>query len=382
LIVSVVLVLIISWISAMVWFPGVAEISSRIMGPAKRFLDAMGDRISDAGFPKAAFSLVVAPFLAMGAVVIVHELGHLIAGLMVGLEFVTIRFGPLVVHSPFRISFRRGLGGYAGATSMVPRQARGIRWRFLVMLFAGPAANVISSGAVMKLVGSTSVFMDWLVLLSVMVGLGNLVPFARRSLVSDGKRVLMLLRGGGQGERWIAVVQLVADLRNGVPPEDLRPELLGMATAIRDDSVDTVAGHALAYTSAWYARTADEAARILETCLQYLGFAPPILREGILADAGVFQGRKRSRADLAREWLTELPAKTQYPGLRLRVEAAILEAEGDIRGSLRKLDEVESTLQRVPNRQQRALSMRSLERWRSELTKMFQAEPATLSSSS
>ena len=150
-----------------------------------------------------------------------------------------------------------------------------------------------------------------------------------------------------------------------------------MATAIRDNSPDTLAGHVLAYSSSWYACNDAETGRLLETCLQYSSFAPPALREALFADAGVCQGRKRNRADLARDWLTQLPEKLQFPWLRPRVEAAILEAEGDIPGSLAKLNEAESKLTKLPDRQQRAISLRSLERWRSELQAKLQPTSAS-----
>jgi hypothetical protein len=383
LIVSGLLVLIIAWISAMFWSSAISEVSSLVLAPVARFLDHVEEQlISDrADLLRLAFSWVAAPFLAVIVTLVVHEFGHLIAGLAVGLKFVAIRLGPVQINRPFRISLELTGGRASGAISMVPRHETGARWRYLVMILAGPAANLLSVLGILLLVGHTSVFTNWFLLVSTVIGVCNLVPFKNPSLVSDGKRILMLLRGGGQGERWIAIAQLAADLLNGVLPEDLDPGLLAMATAVRDDSIDTIAGHLFAFSSVWYTGTADEAARLLEVCLQYSGSARPLLREAAFSDAGVFQGRKRRRQDLAREWLAELPEKTQYPGLRQRVEAAMLEAEGDFGGSLKKLEEVESALQTLPNRQQRMISLRSVQRWRSELTEKLHVPTQTAKSS-
>ncbi len=347
------------------------------MEPVKRLLDAITEPMpSGAAF---FFSLFACPWLAIVAVVIVHELGHLIGGWAAGLKFVSVRFGPIQVTRPFRVSFqRRQRTGASAWTSMAPSSTKSLRTRLVLMVVTGPAFNLLSGLAVILLVNTLSAFLSWFAFMSMLVGICNLFPFHRLSLVSDGKRLAMLLQRGARGERWMATLQLAADLRNGVQPEDLRPDFLAMATAIRDESPDTVTGHLLAFSSSWYIGPDAETARLLEVCLQYASFASPMLREVVLADAAVFQGRKRKLADLAGEWLADLPEKTQFPGLRQRVEAAILEAQGDVQGSLRKLGEVEICMLSLPDQQQRAVSLRALQRWRAELLeKLNESQPAT-----
>jgi hypothetical protein len=92
-----------------------------------------------------------------------------------------------------------------------------------------------------------------------------------------------------------------------------------------------------------------------------------LLREALMSDAAVFQGRRRKRADLAEQWLAEIPVATRGPWLRTRAEAAILEAKGDVGGALGKLAEVEAAITTLPNKGQRDALLRSLQRWKSEL---------------
>ncbi len=353
----------------MIWSPASLEISRRVTDPLNKFLETRTDETLSNSF-SFFWSVVFCPLLTGFIVIVIHELGHLLTGWSAGLRFISIRFGPIQIVRPFRISLARKdhqRAGASGSTGMLPAKVKGIRGRMLTMVLGGPTANLVSACAVILFVPAVSIFTDWFVLLSLLTGIGNLIPFDRLSHVSDGRRILMLLHKDGRGERWLAIIQLAADLRNGVAIEDLRPEFIAMAVAIRDDSPDTVIGHSLAYAASWYTGTDDETARLLETCLQYSAFAPLILREAILSDAGVFQGRKRKRDDLAREWLADLPAKTELPGLRLRVEAAILEAKDDFQESLNKLDEVVSATLTLPDRPQRTLSLKLLQRWRSEL---------------
>jgi hypothetical protein len=108
----------------------------------------------------------------------------------------------------------------------------------------------------------------------------------------------------------------------------------------------------------------------------YSGNVPPNLCEALKSDAAVFQARKRKRVDLAEQWLAEIPAKTHMPGLRIRVEAAILEAEGNIEAALEKLDQYQNVMS-TGDRTLRKYSLRSLQRWRSELQVMCAAKAAS-----
>ena len=370
-----VLALIIGWIASMFWSGTALNLSSQITAPAARFMDSITEGVISNEAPYLSLLLWVAyPWLSIIAAVVVHELGHVCAGWCAKLKLVMVRFGPIQINPPFQVTFQRNqLSRVGGWTSMVPIQGKGIRFRLLVLVLGGPAANLLTGLAIIFFMHKIPAFLGWFSFMSVVTGMGNLVPFQRLGLMSDGKRILMLLRGGGRGERWMANVQLAAELRNGVLPENLTPEFLAMATAIRDESPDTVISHLFAYSSSWYAGSDDKTANYLEVCLQYSHFAGSMLREALVADAGVFQGRRRKRADLARDWLADLPEKTQLPWLRQRVQAAICEAEGDFQGSLDKLREVETALAKLPDRQQRAISLKSLERWRSELQAELQS---------
>lgn len=58
------------------------------------------------------------------------------------------------------------------------------------------------------------------------------------------------------------MLKLSAELREGVMPEAMSPAYLAKAVALRDKSPDTVAAHALAYSTAFHQRKDDEAAAI------------------------------------------------------------------------------------------------------------------------
>jgi hypothetical protein len=300
-------------------------------------------------------------------VIVVHELGHLVLGLCARFRLSSIQFGPIQVSPPFRLSWNiRRKTGLAGLVRMLPTRTENLRSRAVIFILGGPAANLLTGLLILYMAGPEMALLRAFAALSLLIGGINLFPLQTSAHASDGKRITMLLRNGQQGERWLVMLQLVDDLYNGTPAEDLSPEFLARATAITDDTPDTVAAFAIAYGSAWY-RDDNEAARLLEICLKHCGASPIGMREALQCDAAVFQARKRKRVDLARLWLNDLPEKPQLPAARLRGEAAILEAEGDIRGALGKLEAYEKEVLKINDRYQQRVSLLFLQRWQQEL---------------
>jgi hypothetical protein len=352
------------FIGGMIWSPTFLALAERIIRPVQHFLDTTLGSIAFSWGPLIIPALL--PFL-LCAVIVVHEVGHLVCGLCVGFRLMSIRFGPLRISPPFRVSVRfERKTGAAGLVSMIPGKSENLRSRAVVFILGGPVANLLAGFFILflKIGGPTaSVFAA----LSILVGAANLVPFRHLALISDGKRLLMLLKNTGQGERWLAILQLAAELRSGIEPENLSPDFIAKAIAVRDESPDTAIGYVFAYTAAWYKDAPDKAAQLLETCLEYSQFSSPMMREALRCSAAVFQGRKRNRVDLAEQWLSEIPEKTFFPGLRLQAESATLEAQGNIGDALKKLDEIQTSLMTIHDSNQRSVSLRSVQRWRGEL---------------
>ena len=303
------------------------------------------------------------------SVTAIHELGHLIVGIGVGFRCSSIFVGPIQMSAPFRISLNPDpRSWWHGGVSLYPGKLDRLCTRGVPMVLAGPGANLLT-GCAALLFSASGGFLVWLFIVA-SIGAGVvelLLPLRGPTFVFDGRRIWMLLRDRGRGERWLALMRLIADTRAGVPPESLSADLLARATAVTDGSADTVIAHAFAYSSAFHRHEDGDAGQMLETCLRYASDATPAMRAGLMSDAAVFQARRRKRADLAEQWLADLPAATPLPWFRSRAEAAILEAKDDLEGASRKLDEGERSILLLPDRTQRELLLCPLRRWRSEL---------------
>jgi hypothetical protein len=339
------------------------------IGSAARWIGAVMRQMSPQEWSGATavffvFSLLAASFVAIA----IHELAHALVGVAVGFRFNSLRIGRLQFDRPFRISLYRGRGtGAGGWVSLFPVRQDGLVWRAIAMLLAGPVFNLISIYLLVLLPDPKGMFSASFIYISLLLGMINLVPFRSRAVISDGGRILMLLQNRRRGERWLAMLKLIEELRQGVPQENLSPEFLAKAVAIEDHSPDTFTAHALAYMAAFWQHKDDEAARALETCLRHSGLAAPTQRHAIITDAAVFQARRRRRIDLAEQWMADIPPKTEYPWMRPRCEAAVLEARGDLPGALRKLDEMEKLVLAAPNQWVRETTLRGVRRWKAEL---------------
>jgi hypothetical protein len=317
--------------------------------------------------PVRLLAVALAVVLTFYAAVAVHEVGHVLAGVAAGFRFNSFRVGVIHINAPFRLSrYRGGQARAVGLASLFPGTTDRLAARTLVMLLAGPLSNLVTGVGVLLLPFHKGVLMGGFAGWSIVLGAANLLPFERKSVVSDGKRILMLIAHPPQGERWLAIMTLGDELRRGVEPESMTPTFLAKAIAVQDNSPDTVTAYGLAYAAAFYREDEGEAARLLEVCLAHAGAATPAAREALASDAAVFLSRL-GKLDLAEAWLADVPPATYMPGLRLRAEGAILHARGDRDGAFSKLDEVETMLLAIPNETQRTASLRFHRRWVSYL---------------
>jgi hypothetical protein len=257
---------------------------------------------------------------------------------------------------------------------MIPVKTNGLALRMAAMVVAGPAANLLTGFVVLLLPFSMGPLSSMFVLSSLFVGFFNLLPLQKGAELTDGLRVLRLIQCREVGERFMALARLSADIRDDVPPEDLSPDLLAKAIAIKDNSPETVIAHAYAFSAASSRQDDVKAADYLETSLKYSAYAPSHLQQALMSDAASFQA-KRKRLDLAQQWLAAMPEKTEIPWLRTNVEAAIREAEGDIEGAVKCLEAIEQVLPAIPNQEHRERARRSLLRRKSKLLSRVAAVP-------
>ncbi len=284
--------------------------------------------------PETGFILLVS---ALTLTTIVHELGHLFAGWIVGFRFSAIHIGPFslsIEHGKLKTRLRREMLalGASGAAGMHVKTVRRLRRRLLIFVAGGPAANLLSIPATVLLVnhvfsglgetrlGTLAAQFTVFSLLGAMV---NLMPI-RSVLLSDGARIEMLLRSCDRSRRWLSIAALGNLYDNGIRPKDWKRTWQQSASSVPDGSLDAFTGNWFAYASANDRRDVLVAAGHLERCLELSHMLPLSIRDIVAQEAAFFTAWFRDDATLADQWLTQLkkPRRMQR-SVRLRLDVAL-----------------------------------------------------------
>jgi hypothetical protein len=298
--------------------------------------------------------------------VAVHEGGHVIGGVAAGFRFKSIRVGPFHFDRASGLSFHPALSHvFSGVAVVIPVTTHKLVPRGIALLAGGPAANILSGCAM--LLAPVSIPSALFIVQSIGNGLSDLLPYRNSLGVSDGAFLWALLRRPAVAERWLALMKQNADTMDGILPEALPVEFLNKAVAVRDDSIDTVAAHGFAFSNAFHQHRDADAGRFLEICLSRSRHAPAALRQALMSEAAVFQARRLKRVELAEQWLADIPKSTELGWLRLRSEAAILEAKGNLDEARARLEECERTVAASTAVSLREYRLKLLRRWKSEL---------------
>jgi hypothetical protein len=293
------------------------------------------------------------------AAISVHELGHLVAGLAAGFRVKYLQVSRIRI-SFFQVSYASKTDKRLGAVSFHPEAMRNRPWRCACMTLAGPLSNLLVAVVILKVPIHRSLPIGAFVAWCLYVGVWNLAP-----LSSDGKKLLILVFRRRQHEAKLAMTLLFQQLQQGVEREKLDPNLIADAAQLRERSSLTVLGNAFAYGKHYDRQEFEAAAASLEVCLSYSPWASVGMRQALICDAAILQAN-RGHLELAEAWFREIPPGTKLRS-RLKAEAAIFEARGEIGSALQKVAECEELLQQEPSGNKRELALLKLRKWKCEL---------------
>lgn len=330
-------------------------------------------------------------WLALYCALIIHELGHLIAGLMVRFQ------ANFVIIYPFRFTRtrtgwvvrRERLASVSGAASMLPQSFEHLRSRLMIYVLGGPAANLLTFlilraclPNVAQAPNQTILFLDSLANLSLFLGAANLLPFQARGFQSDGARVLMAAAKEHKFLRWYALVRLGTAMMSGTRARDLDPAVIQQALELNDSSGDWMRANLIAYSWAADREDVAAAAAYLEKCLTYAGKLPNKTRCFLMLEAAVFQGWYREDAGRAVRWLNLAgSARKRLPALyRLRPQIAVAWADGHSAEAETKLQEAVTEVRKMPANAARDRLETSMTEWQQKMQLRLQARQTSASS--
>jgi hypothetical protein len=279
--------------------------------------------------------------------IFLHELGHLLAGLLVGFqpqEFVVTpielsRWGPR-----WRWSWLSRPNFYGGWVSSTPRDAHGLRWRNMVFILGGPLMDLIGLAVCVGLIwtlkpnssdsswfGQPGFYLAALAAWSVWFVLGNLQPrdVPGAGSGNDSKLLLKAWRGGPVFEGELFAYPLHAQSQDGVRPRDWRADWMASMVAVMDHAEFDAGAAFQPYF--WALDRGD--LTLAGTAMDRLIAGQTSLSRSdvqwLLLEATYFEAFHRQNPVLARTFFARaLKPKQDDDSTFLRAEAALLLADG------------------------------------------------------
>jgi len=273
---------------------------------------------------------------------ILHELGHLFAAYLMGLQVQQFGIFPLkLARKGRRFHLRFHLDGrYDGLVGAFPLDDRRIRQRLFVFTAGGPAANLLAgllclvlalwadSAFPPQLPASKLGFLfDFAAIINFVYCLVNLIPHRFGAFRSDGSRLLGYCRRSQWAERLFMVLSLQAIKLSGTRPSDWDALQVEHMLALRDGSPDDLNSNLFGYYHALDAGDLHSAGACLDLAVALPRESVLVYPEEVVLEKAYFEAMHRNNVE-ARSWLAKAQGYEDEKQTRLRAEAAVLFVEG------------------------------------------------------
>lgn len=245
--------------------------------------------------------------------VVLHELGHLLAGMAAGMRPIALGIGPFRYERTlsgwrgYRGSTQQGVAGFA---ALLPHGDKGGgRGAQAMMLVGGPQANLLI--AVACLVAASSAH-DSPRLASLLLGIGgialvmgaaNLLPFTVASgWRSDGRNLLDLARRAPDADLYLALQRIVGLSLAGQRPRDWSAAALPVATRELPPTMLATSAHMLCLSHTMDRGDAETSYVHARWLADHWTAAPPGQRPAIATQMGGYAAVIAHDADLLSAW--------------------------------------------------------------------------------
>ena len=288
---------------------------------------------------------------ALYVAVAVHELGHLLAGSLVGMKPGGLVIGGLAImksgdHYSIRFDFKRIIGG--GMAMPLTQKDKFIPRQFAWMVAGGPIASL----SLTVLCGTLSVVRSdysggwinvlfWMALLT----MTSLIPASAGLNKSDGARLRELLRHPDRVGPWIALVAIQSEEKQGILPRDWDSELVDRALATPPDANEYPFCQLLMFYRQADLGNETAATEHLENVLATAVRGRKLFCHACYLEAAAASAMMRKNSANAKTWL-ERACKLQKPLMRDSVDGAIAICEERYEEALNHLQKAREFIKR------------------------------------
>jgi Peptidase family M50 len=301
--------------------------------------------------PSSLLVILLSAFLILILSVFLHEVGHVLAGWLVGMRlrsFAVMQFLVYKTVSGWRIRWDSKLGFLGGLVLNYSTISTGFRWRNVVMVAGGPAVNlflaitafVFSLSMPADPWGKNSWFGQPFFHLNLLIGVSlyfffnNIWPSRGSGFENDGMLLLQLIQNDPRLKQEAALSSLIGTAMTGQRPRDWNLDWLLEAADLQNrKGIDELA-LLFTYYRALDTHAPELAGQTLDRLLEQIEGVSLSMRWDVLLEATYFEAFHRQNLNAAQAWFLEAQGHQSDPALGLRAEAALALVEGQANQAL------------------------------------------------
>lgn len=301
-------------------------------------------------------SIILVLMFSFFLVILIHEIGHVLGGLIMGNEFSMMIVGPLKLQKEdgkYHLEFNQNIAMAGGLALTLPTKVEGFKKRRAVVIGGGPFASLVLAIIAYLLFISipngdskllTTIFLS-LGMLSAMIFVMTIIPMKAGGFMSDGMQLLMTFRGDAKAKQYANFMHLFALDNKGVLPKDLPDTLF---TTELDKPITDI--YDLAFQQYLYYRALDvndleKAANLVQKMEAKLDLYPANFQPDMQADWVLFYSLIQPDEDKVNQLLHAMDGKKpSISKVSLHAfEAAVAFANGDMKNAKAFAEKVRAT---------------------------------------
>lgn len=288
-------------------------------------------------------SIIILMLISSFLVILIHEMGHILGGLIMGNEFSMMIVGPLKLQKEdgqYQLTFNKNIAMAGGLALTLPTKVEGFKKRRAAVIGGGPFASLILaiiayflfvnfSDVSSKMVDSFFLFLG---ILSAAIFIITIIPMKVGGFMSDGMQLLMTFREDEKAKQYADFMHLFALDNKGVSPKDLPAALF-----TKEQDKPIVDSFDLAFQQYLYYRAVDEndlttAGRLLQKIEAKIDLYPVNFHADMQADWVVFYSLIQRDEAKVNQILQEMDGKQPSMSKILlhAFEAAVAFKDGDM----------------------------------------------------
>lgn len=318
-------------------------------------------------------SLVPIYFFVVGF----HEMGHAVAGKMMGFDFRMFIIGPFFFekeNEKWKFKWNKSLNLSGGMVICLPTSEENLRKRFINYVAGGPVASILLSVFIFiiwyfwpaNVPNHTLRFFGIVLLissfLSFLIFLVTAIPFKAGTFYSDGGRIKRLMKNDETSEMEILFLKIMSKTNPGVRYADIDENDLERAYYLADKLNDPFKVYLISYLfhAAFDKNELDKAEVYLNNYLDNITEIPEPFRGVAWLDACIFYGFSRNDLSKTQEYWSNFKPSPFVPKAQIFLAEAVL---ANLNGNKTKVGElITKALQELPNLLDKGMAVSMKER--------------------